>query len=132
MVEVTVDHLAPPTLHFLQGEGPELPAQLLGGLLLSCRVVEANGRRLLKGHLLVVVHPPAPAVPGPHLYARSLQLPLLLQRGQPARLLQLLLPRLPLRLLTPAAAMPVLIHQTQLTSPMRIICNLSPDQATRC
>ena len=63
-------------------------------------VVEPGGGLLLEGHLLVVVDLPAPHA---HQLAPAdacrAQLPPLLERGQPARLLQLLLPRLPLGLL---------------------------------
>ena len=98
-------NLASPALHLLEGEGPELPAQLLGDLILSSHIIEAHCRGLLKGHLLVVVHAPASAIPGTHLNACSLQFPLLLQRCQPACLFQLLLSCLPLGLLTPADSM---------------------------
>lgn len=72
-------------------------------VLLVARVVEADGRLLLEGDLGVVVDAALAAVvrqgAAAHAHAGGAQLAPLLQRRQPARLLQLLLARLPLRLL---------------------------------
>ena len=88
------------------GDPPSPPASAARKLLaqLLCGppsqpgvVIEALGGRLLKCHLLIVVPPPCGLLSsGPHLDAGGFQLPLLLQRCQPASLFQLLFPGLSL------------------------------------
>ena len=83
-------HQRPPHTHQLHVFRP--PVLLVG--------VKEPGRRLLfKGHLRTVVHALAPVL-ATQLDARGLELTLLLQCGQPARLLQLLLPGLALGFFT--------------------------------
>merc|ERR1719192_3029838 len=73
----------------------------IGIRVLGGRVVEPNGRPLLKGNLLVVVDDPVPSgsIPQPGVNPRSTQFTPLLKTRQPPRFFKLLLASFPLRLL---------------------------------
>ena len=104
-----VSYRTPPAFKLFQSLWPELLTNLFRPLILLSCVEEANGGLLFERNFLIVVDATAARPLLSQLNSSCLKLSLLLQACQPARLLQLLFPRLPLGLLSP-------VRETKLTN----------------